>query len=142
MIPFIIANGIVQAAIVAAQTIPAFETGGIVEETGTVLVGEKRHELWVSPDGKIGITPDKPTFMHMEKGTEIYPDLNKVDLMKILGYKKPNQSEYDMMRLENVITGLRKDLSKQRVPKIKADSLFNQLNRSDKFAQKRRGLLN
>ncbi len=78
LIPLIIASGAAQAAIVAAQTIPAFKDGGDMPYSGNALVGDGgKQELGVTKAGKYFLTPSKPTVMRLDAGTHIYPDAQK-----------------------------------------------------------------
>lgn len=78
LIPLIIASGAAQAAIVAAQTIPAFKDGGEMPYSGDALVGDGgKHELGVTKAGKYFLTPSTPTVMRLDAGTHIYPDAQK-----------------------------------------------------------------
>jgi hypothetical protein len=133
---------VASTALVLAQTIPAFEEGGVVEKDGKVLVGEKRHELWVSPNGYMGVTPNTPTVMNMEAGTKIYPDLTKIDLMSIIGLSKISDKSYDMYRVENVLRNIEKGLANQKSTKLSTQRLFDQLNQSDKYLARKKGLMN
>lgn len=78
LIPLIIASGAAQAAIVAAQTIPAFKDGGDMPYSGDALVGDGgKQELGVTKAGKYFLTPSTPTVMRLDAGTHIYPDAQK-----------------------------------------------------------------
>lgn len=67
------AMGAAQIAAVLAQQVPAYEKGGIVENSGNVLVGEKGKEMAILPSGQRVLTPDTPSILNMPKGTEIIP---------------------------------------------------------------------
>lgn len=77
------------SALIAAQTIPAFADGGMMEQTGTALVGDaslwgkpSKHEVLLYPTGQVGLTPDSPTLMNLPKGTRVYPDADKLPTLR------------------------------------------------------------
>ncbi|MEA2113377.1 MAG: hypothetical protein U9P63_01835, partial [Patescibacteria group bacterium] len=63
-----------QIAAIEAQPIPQFYKGTGKKGTpgGEVLAGEKGSEMYVTPSGIAGITPDTATVMDMPKGTQIF----------------------------------------------------------------------
>ena len=78
-----------QAALIAAQTIPSFADGGVMEQTGTALVGDatlfgkpKRREVLLYPSGGLSLTPDSPTLMNLPKGTTVYPDADRLPTLR------------------------------------------------------------
>jgi len=73
LIPFIIANGIASAAAVIAKPIPQYEKGTKSSKKGPAVVGEKGAELGITPSGKMFLTPDEPSLMDLQHGTEILP---------------------------------------------------------------------
>jgi hypothetical protein len=66
------ALGAIQVATIAAKPIPQFEEGGVTK-TPTIIAGEAGSELYRTPSGKFGITPDTATVMKLPVGTEIFP---------------------------------------------------------------------
>ncbi len=73
LVPFVIGVGIASAAAVLAEPIPKFAKGIKSSPEGPAIVGEKGAELMIDKHGHIGLTPDKPTLMNLEKGTRIEP---------------------------------------------------------------------
>jgi preprotein translocase subunit SecG len=76
-------------ALIAAQTIPSFAEGGVMEQTGTALVGDatlfgkpKRREVLLYPSGCLSLTPDSPTLMNLPKGTTVYPDADRLPTLR------------------------------------------------------------
>jgi len=76
-------------ALIAAQTIPSFAEGGVMEQTGTALVGDatlfgkpKRREVLLYPSGGLSLTPDSPTLMNLPKGTTVYPDADRLPTLR------------------------------------------------------------
>lgn len=91
-IPFIAttaAIGAVQAAVVAAKPLPAFKDGGKVKHTGMIQVSEEGSELAFTPQGKMFLTPDKPSIIHAQAGTEIIPHK---ETQKILAQNQMKES--------------------------------------------------
>lgn len=83
--------GSYQLAIAQAAPIPQYEKGGIHKKKGAAIVGEKRSEIIVTPDGQTWITPDSPTLIpDMPAGSIVYPSIedyvNKMPLLNSDGY--------------------------------------------------------
>ena len=78
LIPWVIANGAAQTALIVAQSLPYFKDGGEMTYDGKAIVGDGgKRELVVNPDGSMYVTPNTPTVVDMEKGTIIHPDADK-----------------------------------------------------------------
>jgi hypothetical protein len=117
VIPFILGLGALEAGIVMAQQPPAFKDGGVMPYDGVALVGDGgKHEVLITPDGKIGITPNKDTYMNLEAGTRILPDVNKLNLDSLVAYMNIEKSSMSTKVLENEIKGLRKDINRKKQP--------------------------
>jgi hypothetical protein len=141
--PWILGLAGAQTALVLAQQPPKFAKGGIMPYDGMAEVGDGgKHELWVSPDGKMGITPNTPTFMNLDKGTKIYPDINKIDLMSIIGISRTSDSAYDMKRLEKVMQSIDRKVGGKNQTTLKGMTLVEQFNQSEKLKGKTRSLMN
>jgi len=70
------ALGALQIAAVAAQPLPEFAEGGIMDHDGAAIVGDGgKREVIRTPDGKISLTPSKDTVVNIPKGTEIFPSI-------------------------------------------------------------------
>ena len=83
-IPLMVAIGLmgaVQAAVVAAQSIPAYAKGTDDKghpKDGYAVVGDGlKHEAIITPQGKIYKTPNKPTLVKLQKGAIVKPDFNR-----------------------------------------------------------------
>jgi hypothetical protein len=72
LVPWIIANGAIQAAIVAARPIPKFAKGVKNFTGGEAVVGDAGYEALKTPDGNVFLTPDKATRMVLPKGTDVF----------------------------------------------------------------------
>lgn len=77
--PMYLTEAAVGTALIAAQSIPHFEKGGEMKESGLAVVGEKRKEVVLTPRGEVYITPDTPTLVHLERGTEVFPDASALN---------------------------------------------------------------
>lgn len=76
-IPEAIGAGVIGAAelaIAIATPIPHFEHGTLDAPGGESLVGEKRSELIVHPDGSMEVTPNVPTVMNIPAHSMVFPD--------------------------------------------------------------------
>jgi hypothetical protein len=94
LVPFIIAQGALQAATVLAQPIPQYKDGTDYHKGGDAIVGDGgKHEVMVTPDGKQIITPDVPTIIkNMPKGTKVMPDANAFYQSFLLNFKQRNEN--------------------------------------------------
>jgi len=76
VIPLVIATGAAQIALVASQQpppVPAFGEGTEDAPGGLSLVGEKGQSELVLHDGKMWITPRKPTLVNLPKHAQVIP---------------------------------------------------------------------
>ncbi len=67
------AIGAAQLAQVLAQPIPQFATGTDYAPGGLAIWGERGAELFHTPSGEIGLSPNKASLTNLEKGTKIIP---------------------------------------------------------------------
>ena len=72
LVPYIIAQGVIQAAIVASKPIPKFAKGVRNFEGGIAEVGERGAELLRYPDGSMALTPNRSTTTFLPKGTDVF----------------------------------------------------------------------
>jgi len=150
MIPWIIASGIAQAALITAQSIPYFEKGGIADRDTLAVVGEKRHEV-IESDRGLMITPNIPTLTRLSKGDKIYPSIQ--DYVSKLNIAKSDNKELSKLQekqlmlmlyksdtsLLNETKGLRKDI---RNLKLNSNvKVINDYSTLLKYANKKKGLL-
>jgi len=72
------AIGAAQLAKAVATPLPKFAVGTDYSPEGPAIVGEKGTEMYITPSGKMGFTPNKATLTWLERGTKIIPndDLN------------------------------------------------------------------
>jgi hypothetical protein len=82
------AIGAVQIATILATPLPAYAKGGVTKG-GNFIAGELGTELMIDPSGRLGLTPDKATFMSAPAGTTIVPHM---ETMKILA--NPEKVQY------------------------------------------------
>lgn len=68
---FALAQGAIQAAVVAAKPIPAFRTGTRNAPKGHALVAEEGYEL-IERNGKMLVTPGKPSIIELKGGEKIF----------------------------------------------------------------------
>lgn len=68
------AIGALQLARAIAAPLPQFEHGTDDAPGGLAVVGEKRRELVITPDGKVMQTPAVPTVMNVPKHSIVLPD--------------------------------------------------------------------
>ena len=129
-------------ALILAQSIPAFEQGGVVAKDGTILAGEKRHELAILPDGSFFVTANKPTLYDVPKGTEIMPDLNKIDIMDILHLKPLYANHSEDKQLIREMQNVTRAIKTQKQGNFYGMPLIKQLDSRGRFDSRRKSLMN
>ncbi len=72
LVPWIIAQGAIQAAIVAAKPIPKYAKGTRSSTGGLAIVGEQGQELIVSPSGQMRLSGDGAELTALERKSTIY----------------------------------------------------------------------
>ena len=136
-------EALLNSAIVAAQTIPYFAEGGIMEKSGMAILGDGgKHELAISPSGNFFVSDNKPAMYNLERGTQILPDINRIDLASVLALRQAlpelsNNSEM-IKELKNVTNAVRN----QKQGNFYGMPLIKQLQRSEKLSSRRRSLMN
>jgi hypothetical protein len=89
LMPFLIAQGAMEAAIVAAQPIPKYAKGRSGGKAELAITGDSGSELLYDPKtGKSTVTPDRPTLTYLTEGMEVIPHDK---LMKAM-YENPDIS--------------------------------------------------
>lgn len=69
---FVAAQGVLQAALVASQPLPAFEKGGTMQETGIAITSEKGREMIINKKGQMQVTGSKGAELReIEGGSQI-----------------------------------------------------------------------
>jgi TP901 family phage tail tape measure protein len=100
LIPFILALGAAQAAIVAATPLPQFAKGTTNAPEGQAIVGEKGREIvWDKRSNTTYVTPDAPTLTYLSKGSVVIPN---DQTERILSTKVDrNEIAYDKTTISN-----------------------------------------
>jgi hypothetical protein len=107
LVPFIIASGALQAAVVAARPIPKFKHGthGKHDTPDTFITSEKGAGTeWIETAGKI-IQTDKPTLHTNKKGSRVYSEseLKRYPNKEIQSLIKNKDIGFDSIDLKGVI---------------------------------------
>jgi len=140
--PLYLTQALTSTALIAAQTIPAFAEGGDMLQSGKAWLGDGgKNELAISPSGKMFISGNTPQLYELEKGTHIFPDVNKVDLNSILAMKQvmPNiGAKGDDRLMKELISTVRG----QKQGNFYGMPLIRQMNMSDRYSSRKRGLMN
>jgi len=77
-IPIAIGIGALQAAAVLATPLPTYEFGTQDHVGGNAIVGDgNKHELAITPSGKMIKTANVPTIMSLPAHTKVFPDYDK-----------------------------------------------------------------
>jgi hypothetical protein len=101
-----IAGGIQIAAIAAKEPPPAYRKGTNYSKEGVALVGEEGPEL-VEKNGRAFLTPAKPTYMYLPKGSKVTPHN---ETMKKLASDGLQIS--DVAPKSSELAGLKKEMAK------------------------------
>ena len=143
LIPVIVGAGITQGAIIAAQTIPYFAEGGVMEHTGLAVLGDGgKSELALTPQGKFFLTSNQPELHNLEKGTRIYPDASKVDINKVLSMHRGSSVAIKDDKIYNEIRQTNRLLKTQKNGNFYGMPLIRQIQQGEYISQRKRGLLN
>ena len=138
-----LATAISSSALAAAQTIPYFKDGGIMEKSGKAVLGDGGiSELVLNPNGEIFVSDNKPTIYDLEKGAKIFPDAAKVDIDNIIGdsnrkiiIKNEDDKLLKEIRMTNTL------LKRQKSANFYGMPLIEQMNSKEKINKRKRGLL-
>ena len=139
---WLLGSAIASTALITAQSIPAFEQGGVVAKDGTILAGEKRHELAILPDGSFFVTANKPTLYDVPKDTEIRPDLNKIDIMELLHLKPLYANHSDSKQTDALLRKIDSSIRNQKQGNFYGMPLIKQLDSRGRFDSRRKSLMN
>jgi hypothetical protein len=93
MIPWIIAQGVAEAAIVASKPLPSYAKGTHYASGGPSVVSEQGREMIISPSGAISLSPDDPTIMNIERGSKIIPSEETKRIIEAARTTKRNDFE-------------------------------------------------
>ena len=138
-----LATAISSTAVAAAQTIPYFKDGGIMEKDGKAVLGDGGvSELALTPEGRFFVSDNKPKIYDLEKGTKIFPDAAKIDIDNLINsenkkiiIKNSDDKLLKEIRLTNEL------LKKQKAPNFYGMPLIEQMNSKEKINKRKRGLL-
>lgn len=140
--PLYLTQALFSTGLIAAQSIPAFAEGGDMPFSGKAMLGDGgKHELAISPSGKMFISDNTPKLYELEKGTHIFPDVNKVDLMSVLAMKQvmPNMgAKADDKLMRELISTVKG----QKQGNFYGMPLIRQMNMSQRYYSRKRGLMN
>lgn len=142
--PLYLGLALTSTGIIAAQTIPAFADGGIMDKTGKALLGDGgKNELAILPDGRMFITPDVPTVFSIPRGTEIMPDINAIDLRSLIAMKQvmPSYSGSDG-KIINELRDVKKAIQQKGNGNFYGMPLIKQIGQSERFYYRKRSLMN
>lgn len=138
-----LATAISGTALAAAQSIPYFAEGGVMDREGKAVLGDGgKRELAISPSGNFFISKDTPTMYNLEKGTQILPDVNKVDLMGILALKQVMPLSNKDDRTEALLQSIDKSIKSQKQGNFYGMPLIKQLDSRSRYSSRSRSLMN
>lgn len=141
LVPWVIALGGIQAAIIAAQTIPAFKDGVDNFEGGKAILGDGyKHELVVSPKGMF-ISDNTPKLYDLDKNTTVFPDINKVNLNSLLALRQVGIGSTEK-RDDRLMNELINAVKSKKQGNFYGMPLIRQMSMSDRYSSRKRGLMN
>jgi hypothetical protein len=140
---WLLVSAIAGTALVAAQTIPAFAEGGVMGADGKAILGDgNKHELVVDPRGNFFISDNKSGLYDLKGGSQIFPDVNKLDIEKVLGLKKNSATSNEQKLNElTVLRSIERAIKTQKQGNFYGMPLVRQLNNSERYASRKRGLI-
>lgn len=117
------ALGAAQLARAIAAPLPAFEHGTEDAPGGLALVGEKRRELVITPDGKIIQTPSVPTVMNVPRHSIVLPDARTAleSGLSVNRHGRLIQGEIGTARVEQKLDNIAKAIKNKPVLNMSAD---------------------
>lgn len=140
--PLYTAIAAISTATALAQTIPYFAEGGVMDKEGKAVLGDGgKRELAISPSGNFFISKDTPTMYNLEKGTQILPDVNKVDLMGILALKQVMPQQGDDRMLVSEMRNITKAIQAQKQGNFYGMPLIKQLDSRSRYSSRSRSLM-
>jgi len=139
-----LAAAIASSAAIAAQTIPAFAEGGDMLKDGKAILGDGgKHELVVDPRGNFFISDNKSGLYDLKAGSHIFPDVNRLDIEKILGLNR-NSAGSSEQKLNELATlkSIERAIKTQKQGNFYGMPLVRQMNNSERYGSRKRGLIN
>ena len=136
------AVGAIQLAAIQARPLPSYEFGTTGHSGGKAVVGEAGFELYKTPGGKVGFTPDHASIMELPKGTQVNTHDETLQLLALAGL---SSSSFDRQQKPNekVIAELRevkkaiKEQKREQVDFYKSMSGYYSFKKeSETFARK------
>jgi len=141
--PLYLGIALASTGLAAAQAIPYFAEGGIMEKSGLAVLGDGgKHEVAISPSGQYFISDNKPTMYNLEKGTEIKPDINRMDLASILALKQVMPEMKDNTELLSELRNVTNAVKSQRQGNFYGMPLIKQIENRNKYSSRSRSLMN
>jgi hypothetical protein len=101
LIPFIIALGAIEEAVVMAKPIPQFAKGTKSAPGGLSIVGEKGKELIMSPSGSLSLTGDGPELVNLERNSKVFTSEETKRIVAAAAMTKENYSIEQTIRQGN-----------------------------------------
>jgi len=141
---WMLASAIAAQTLVLAQTIPAFAEGGDMVKDGRAILGDGgKHELVVDPRGNFFLSDNKAGIYDLKAGSHIFPDINKLEIENVLGLKKSSTSNNEQKMNElSILKSIDKAIKTQKQGNFYGMPLVRQLNNSERYMSRRRGLMN
>jgi Skp family chaperone for outer membrane proteins len=101
------AFGALQIAAIAAQPIPQFAKGIDSAPGGLAIVGERGQEIVREIGGRVSLTPDRPTLMHVPKGSEVIPHDETMRMLALSALGQETYTDREQARLISEIQDLK-----------------------------------
>lgn len=135
------AIGAAKAAIVASRPVPQYKTGRKGGEDEWAILGDGyKNEPIVDKNGNLkGMSPNRPTMMHLDKGDSVLPDVNRLEddilnktmLLNIqASANKMSQESKDNKQLERLLMAQSYNIERGIIKSLKKAKFVNNNNTS------------
>lgn len=126
-IPIALATSAVSIAAILARPIPKFKHGKTSSYEGLAIVGDGgKREPIVREDGRIELSPDKPTLTYIKAKDKVYPDI--ASLSKLMAHvPHPENMIQSLIRQNNLVHIL------QQVSNRKNETVFEKFDFGEKM---------
>ena len=116
LVPFIIATGVLQAAVVATRPLPKYFKGREGGPAEWAIVGDKGREAIQFPSGKTMFTPDHATMTYLPAGANVIPNKDLLAMSEAISFTRvpeytPGISALDIKKLQGEIATLHDDFN-------------------------------
>lgn len=141
--PLYLGIALASTGLAAAQAIPYFKDGVESSPEGLAVLGDGyKHELAITPSGQYFISDNKPTMYNLEKGTQILPDINRMDLASVLALRQVMPEMKENVEIINELKKVTSAVKQQKHGNFYGMPLIKQIENRNKFSSRSKSLMN